>query len=67
MNVNKVIYVANGLVRRASVENPTSVKLEILRRCVEQIVEELNEERVTGNGDESDVVEWEAMIDVICE
>jgi len=49
------------------VENPTSVKLEILRRCVEQIVEELNEERVTGNGDESDVVEWEAMIDVICE
>jgi hypothetical protein len=67
MNVNKVLYIAVGLIREAMKANPTELGLRDFREESERAIEQFNDDGLTGNGTEQDVADWEATIASITE
>jgi hypothetical protein len=67
MNVNKVLYIAVGLIREAMKANPTEMGLRDFREEAEKAMDQFNDDGLTGNGTEQDVADWEAIISSITE
>jgi hypothetical protein len=65
MNVNKVLYIAVGLIREAMKANPDESGLRDFREESERAMEQFNDDGLTGNGTEEDVAAWEEVIAIL--